>query len=71
MYHGTKVSIDQHRPRNKRQSPVSAEWLGPIKTFERSDTYGWLSVLGYKGKKSSPIAETKIGKNGKTKTKKT
>ena len=56
MYHGTEMSIDQHRPSKERRGPVSAEWLGPIKTSERYKTYGWLSILGYWGKKSYPVA---------------
>ena len=54
MYHGTKVSIDQHRPSKEWQSPVSAEWLGLMKTSEISETYGLLSILEYRGKKSYP-----------------
>ena len=56
MYHGTEMSIDQHRPSKERRGPVSDEWLGPIKTSERYKTYGWLSILGYWGKKSYPVA---------------
>ena len=56
MYHGTEMSIDQHRPSKERRGPVSAEWLGPIKTSERYKTYGWLSILGYWGRKSYPVA---------------
>ena len=40
MYHGAEMSINQHRSSKERQSPVSAERLGPIKTSERYKTYG-------------------------------
>ena len=58
MYHGTEMSIDQHRPSKERQSPVSAEWLGLFKTSEGYKTYGWLFLFGYWGKKSHPVAHT-------------